>query len=117
MIAPQEAPHVIILDLHMPNMNGLEVLHWLRHSHSDQDVAVYLLTSSEEPEDRRQAAKEHATGYILKSPLFGKLIQQLDHVIATGNERWAKEAGEHDGADRASSELRLAHPFQVRSRA
>ena len=88
MIEPQRAPHVILLDLHMPNMNGMEVLHWLRHEHSEQDVAVYLLTSSDDPEDRRHAAAEGVTEYILKSPFFDKLIQKLDDLIAESNRHW-----------------------------
>jgi CheY-like chemotaxis protein len=87
MIEPEQAPHVILLDLHMPHMNGLEVLHWLRHSHSEPDAAVYLLTSSDDPEDRRRAAADGVTGYLLKSPLFDELIQNLDHLIATTNSR------------------------------
>jgi CheY-like chemotaxis protein len=85
MIEPEQAPHVILLDLHMPRMSGLEVLHWLRHCHSKPDTAVYFLTSSDDPEDRRRAAADGVTGYLLKSPLFDELIQNLDRLIATIN--------------------------------
>ncbi len=84
-IEPEFAPHVILLDLNMPNMNGLEVLHWLRNSHSEQDVAVYFLASSTDWADRDQASTERATEYLLKSPLFDELIKNLDHLIATSN--------------------------------
>ena len=88
MTDPEQEPHAILLDLHMPNMSGLEVLHWLRHNHSDKDVAVYLLTSSDDPKDRRQAMANHVTGYLLKAPLFDELIQNLDYLIAEiNNER------------------------------
>ena len=85
MMQPGYAPHVILLDLHMPHMNGLEVLHWLRHSHSERDMAVYMLTSSDDPEDRRRAAAGDVTEYLLKTDLFDKLIQHLDHLIAISN--------------------------------
>jgi len=98
MIEPEYAPDVILLDLHMPQMNGLEVLHWLRHSHSEQDVAVYLLTSSDDPEDRRRAAADDVTEYLLKTPLFDELIQNLDHLIAvTNNQRLEEAAGKMRG--------------------
>jgi len=85
MIELEQYPHAILLDLHMPNMSGLEVLHWLRHDHSEQDVAIYLLTSSDDSEDRRRAAADGVTGYVLKSPLLDELIQNLDHLIAENN--------------------------------
>ncbi len=84
-IQPELAPHVILLDLHMSDMNGLEVLHWLRQSYSEQDVAVYVLTSSEEQADKDQAAADCATGYLLKSPLLKELIENLDRLIAASN--------------------------------
>lgn len=85
MIEPEHAPHIILLDLHMPRMNGLEVLHWLRHSYRDRHVAVYLLTSSADPGDIRRAAARGVTKYLLKSSLFDELIQNLDHLIAISN--------------------------------
>ena len=84
-IEPKLAPHVIILDLNMPNMNGLEVLHWLRNGYSEHDVAVYFLTSSTDSADTDQAKAQGATEYLVKSPLFDELIQNLDHLIATSN--------------------------------
>jgi len=92
IIEPEHAPHIILLDLNMPHMNGLEVLHWLRHSYSDRDVAVYLLTSSENPGDIRQAAASGATKYLFKTPLFDELIQNLDLLIATSNNQQLKDA-------------------------
>ncbi len=91
-IEPELAPHVILLDLNMPNMNGLEVLHWLRNSHSEQDVAVYFLTSSTDWADKSQAADEGVTEYLLKSPLFDELIKNLDHLIATSNAQRLEQA-------------------------
>ena len=84
-LEPDGKPDVILLDLNMPHLDGLEVLHWLRHYHNEPDIAVYLLTSSNDPEDRRQAMANHVTGYLLKAPLFDELIQNLDNLIAIRN--------------------------------
>jgi PAS domain S-box-containing protein len=91
-IEPKLAPHVIILDLNMPNMNGLEVLHWLRNSHSEPDLAVYLLTSSEERADKEQAEADGVTKYLHKGPLFDELIKNLDHLISTTNAHRLEQA-------------------------
>jgi CheY-like chemotaxis protein len=91
MIEPQSAPHVILLDLHMPGMNGLEVLHWVRQNYCEKDVAVYLLTSSEDPEDKKQAAADGVTEFLSKSPLADKLIEKLDGLIELSNRPGATE--------------------------
>jgi CheY-like chemotaxis protein len=93
MIEPELAPHVILLDLHQPNLDGLEVLHWLRHEHTEQDVEAYLLTSEDDPEDVRPAAAKGAAGSIAPSPLFERLIQKLDDLIAETNRREVRVAG------------------------
>jgi len=85
MIEPKSAPHVILLDFHMPGMNGLEVLHWIRQNYNEKDVAVYLLTSSEDPEHKKQAAADGAMEFLSKSPLADKLIEKLDSLIALSN--------------------------------
>jgi two-component system, CitB family, response regulator len=81
----ESAPDVIILDLEMPQLNGLEVLHWIRHAYRDTDVAVYLLTSSEDPAHIRLAMLERVTKYLLKKPFFDELIESLDHLITLRN--------------------------------
>jgi two-component system response regulator len=84
---PKQAPHVVLLDLHLPHLDGLEVLHWLRHGQILRDIPVYLLTSSDEPEDRRRASADGVTGYILKAPIFDEVIRHLDHQIVVINQR------------------------------
>jgi CheY-like chemotaxis protein len=79
------APHVIILDLHMPGVNGLEVLHWIRSAYHESDVAVYLLTSSRDPDHIHLAMLERVTRYLVKKPFFDELIECLDHLIASKN--------------------------------
>jgi CheY-like chemotaxis protein len=69
----------------MPGMNGLEVLHWVRQNYSEKDVAVYLLTSSDDPEHRKQAAADGVNEFLSKSPLADKLIDKLDSLIEMSN--------------------------------
>ena len=71
----------------MPHINGLEVLHWLRHGHATENIPIYLLTSSDEPEDRRRAAADGATGYLLKTPVIDEVIRSLDRDIEMINHR------------------------------
>jgi len=63
--AQQLKPHVILLDLNMPGMSGLETLEQLRQDCPDS--AVVMLTVSEDAEDLSVALKAGASGYLLKN--------------------------------------------------
>lgn len=59
-------PHVILLDLNMPRMNGLEFLQMLRSQEAWKDIKVFVLTTSDESEDKRAARHLGVSGYIIK---------------------------------------------------
>jgi CheY-like chemotaxis protein len=83
---PKCAPHVILLDLHMPQTNGIEVLQWVRQSYHEPKVAVYLLTSSQDPLRMRRAVAAGVTEILCKNPSLDDLIERLDKLIVTSNE-------------------------------
>lgn len=56
---------IILLDLNMPRMSGIEFLEWLRESNNSNCPVIVLTTSSEEI-DKKQAYKNCISGYILK---------------------------------------------------
>jgi CheY-like chemotaxis protein len=59
-------PYMILLDINMPRMNGLEFLQTLRQDPELQQSIVFVLTTSDRDEDRFAAYSEHVAGYILK---------------------------------------------------
>lgn len=63
---PDARPDVILLDLNMPKMNGIEFLTTLRQSNSWKSIKVFVLTTSEEKEDKEQTKKLGVSGYIVK---------------------------------------------------
>ncbi len=75
-------PYVILLDLNMPRMGGLEVLEELRNDDLLKDSLVFVLTTSKDDEDKIAAYSKNIAGYILKEKLqnnFDDLVQLLDH--------------------------------------
>ena len=75
-------PYIILLDLNMPIMGGLDFLHALREDPELEDSVVFVLTTSAADEDRVAAYREHVAGYIVKSDVkdgFQKVIDMLDH--------------------------------------
>ena len=75
-------PHLILLDLKMPRMNGLTFLQELRNDPELKQTIVFVLTTSDSEKDRYDAYKHLIAGYIVKSRAgqdFMELIQLLDH--------------------------------------
>lgn len=63
---PPSLPQVIILDLKLPKINGLQVLERVRANESTQCIPVVILTSSKEDEDLLQAYKLGTNAYVRK---------------------------------------------------
>ena len=63
------APHLLLLDLNMPGMNGHDFLNHLRRDEKLFHTIVFVLTSSTHPRDIRQAYEKHVAGYLSKDSL------------------------------------------------
>lgn len=75
-------PHnLILLDVHMPKMNGLEVLRRVREI--DREVGIIMVTAVHEEEAGRQALTLGACDYITKPLDFPYLERSLWYKIAT----------------------------------
>lgn len=73
--AGEPLPLVILLDIKLPRVNGLEVLRHLRQQPVSQHIPVVMLTSSNEERDVKMAYQHHANSYIVKPVSFDKLIE------------------------------------------
>lgn len=67
---PALSPDIILLDLNMPKMNGLEFLQALRKKQEWRTIKVFVITTSDEKEDRQLAGKLGVSGYIVKPLKF-----------------------------------------------
>jgi CheY-like chemotaxis protein len=75
-------PYLILLDLNMPRMGGLELLNTIRSDPQLESNVVFVLTTSKDDEDKLAAYKHHVAGYIVKEKLdegFEQLVKMLDH--------------------------------------
>ncbi len=77
----QDRPHLILLDVRMPEMNGLDVLRQVREI--DHEVGVIMVTAVNEEETGRQALKLGAFDYITKPLDFEYLERSLWYKITT----------------------------------
>ena len=77
-------PKIILLDINMPKMNGLEFLKELRSDENLKHINVFVLTTSDEMSDRQQAYDYNVAGYIIKPLGFEKFVD----TIYTLNQFW-----------------------------
>ncbi len=75
---------LILLDLNMPRMGGLEFLHALRADPKLRSTPVIVLTTSDEERDRIEAYDLNVAGYILKPVTFTNFVE----VVTTLNQYW-----------------------------
>ena len=76
---------LILLDLNMPKMNGLEFLHEVRRDNELKRTPVIVLTTSDEDRDRIEAYNLNVAGYILKPVTFVNFAE----VMVALNKYWA----------------------------
>jgi CheY-like chemotaxis protein len=79
-------PQLVLLDLKMPRMGGLEVLGHLRADETTRDLPVVVLTSSEHREDREEALRLGATWFVCK-PTDGRRLRSEIQQLA---DHWAQ---------------------------
>jgi two-component system, response regulator len=72
--APETLPAVVLLDLKLPKIDGLEVLRRLRADPRTQLLPIVLLTSSNEEEDRLRGYQLGANSYIRKPVDFDDFV-------------------------------------------
>ena len=75
-------PHIIVLDLKLPRMDGFQFLNWLRHSENFAALPVLVFTASMSREDKSRAIAEGASSYFIKPSSFEALVKIVEGMGA-----------------------------------
>ncbi|MDQ6469861.1 response regulator [Flavobacterium sp. LHD-80] len=75
-------PDVILLDINMPKMNGIEFLRILRADEKLKDLKVFIMTTSSESSDRETAENLGISGYIIKPLNYTDNTKRSDSMDA-----------------------------------
>ena len=120
----QNLPHIVLMDINMPEMDGFETTQWLRQNHPgvhvlalsmyDNETSIirmlkcgakgYILKDSEPPELKKALDSVHEKGYYYSELVTGRLIHSINKMDAEKSE--AKNQTEL--SDREKEFLKLA---------
>jgi CheY-like chemotaxis protein len=82
MLQQLPRPFLIITDINMPRMNGIELLRKIRQSDHCRDSIVFVLTTSNDEQDKIDAYDLNVAGYMLKSDMgtsFTRAISLIEN--------------------------------------
>lgn len=77
---PPGAPAVILLDLKMPRVDGLEVLRQVKSDPTLKDIPIVMMTSSREEQDLVQSYRLGVNAYVVKPLSFAEFIEAV-HIV------------------------------------
>ena len=75
-----EPPYVIILDLNMPEMDGIEFLEIVRDDVELHKAVIFVLTTSDAPVDVAKAYEKNIAGYVVKENAYDTFRQTLSMI-------------------------------------
>lgn len=76
----RDVPALILLDLKLPKLGGIEVLRQVREDERTRYVPVVILTSSSEEEDIVASLESGANSYVRKPVDFSRFVEQVQRL-------------------------------------
>jgi class 3 adenylate cyclase len=87
---------LILMDLHMPVMNGIEACRQIKVGAERRDIPIIMVTSSSETEDLKLAFEAGAIDYITKPPHQVELLARVRSALKLKNETDRRKAHERE---------------------
>lgn len=78
--ASSPRPHVVLLDLRLPKVDGIEILKVIRDADELKTIPVVILTTSHAERDVCRAYEYHANSYLVKPLDFEKFTRLMDDL-------------------------------------
>jgi CheY-like chemotaxis protein len=81
-LAQAHRPDLIVLDLHLPDLPGQEVLATLRADPATREIPVVILSADATPNQMRRLLQQGAHAYLTKPLVIAQLLTVLDELLA-----------------------------------
>lgn len=88
-----EAPEVIVLDLLLPDLDGLSVCEILRAQPSTRDVPIIILSASGAPANKTRSARLHVSSWLTKGVGFDSLNESIRSALAEHQQHLSQKMG------------------------
>jgi len=82
-IIPQYLPHVVLMDINLPGMNGIECVVCIKSAHPE--IQVMMLTVFDNTDEIFKSLTAGATGYLLKKTPPSKLLEAITELVNGGS--------------------------------
>lgn len=78
-------PHLVVLDITMPGLNGHQVCHYLRSEASTKDLPIIMVTALSRPADQRRGFELGADDYLPKPFQLAELVTRVQSLLFFAN--------------------------------
>jgi len=95
-------PDVLLLDIHVPQLDGLQLLAALRDDETTRDQLVVVFTEDDNPQLIQEAERLQAAAYLLKARLLPRLLSDTIGEVLRNNRSGLVAEPNHRDAEQAS---------------
>lgn len=78
----QEQINVVLLDIMMPEIDGIEVCRQIKSHPDTKDISIVMVTALSDTENKEQALKAGANGYLTKPVMVDDLVKAINDSIS-----------------------------------
>jgi len=89
-------PDIMLLDIYMPKMNGIEVCKALKTDTATNQIYIVMITASSKREDEQDAMKAGANEFIRKPFSPKSLLERLNKIICEDKAKWLESFIENE---------------------
>ena len=86
-IYQQITPNLVLLDVMMPDVDGITLLRWLREHSDKDDLPIHIVSAKSMPSDQENAMQAGANGFLAKPFTLEELREVLVEYIPDSNTR------------------------------